>query len=177
VAASRDLIRAVEEAQYADGDGPCVQALRDEAPVAAPAIATVMRWPGFTREALRLGLRASVSVPLFVASGRAAAVLNLHGRDDAAMAPLIAGVWSIYDPDRELPAGDRLLPLDAGGRELLAGFAAAVAVRSVIQRALTVLADTEGRTVPDACRELFRRAVARGVSVRAAADGVLAGRS
>ncbi len=84
-----------------------------------------------------MGLHASVSIPLFSGSGDTIAALNLYGRDKAATAPLIAGVPAIFDPDLPLPADrDDLQPLDAGGEELLTGFAEALGARSTIQLAL-----------------------------------------
>ena len=157
VAVSDDLIRAIDDIQQDDQDGPCVEALRRQRPTALPHLKGSVRWPGFAREALRLGLLASVSMPLFTASGIASAVLNLYGRDDAAMAPLIAGVWHIFDPDDALPmATAGLQPLDDGGRELLAGFEAAVETRATIQQALIVLVKRHG----DSRRQAYERLVA-----------------
>ncbi|MGK5680237.1 GAF domain-containing protein [Actinoplanes sp. URMC 104] len=158
VAASGEIARAIDQVQYGDEEGPCVQAFRDEVPHAVPAVAATMRWPGFRREALRWGLHASVSVPLFVASGKAAAILNLHSRDDAAMAPLIAGVWSIYDPDRRLPYDDNLRPVGVGGQEMLDGFAGAVQIRATIQRALHTIMNEEQGTAVEAYWKLSHRA-------------------
>ena len=124
VAANSALARAVDEAQYADHDGPCVQAVDHGVPVVVPDVTATMIWPGFRDKALNLGLHASVSVPLLTADGASVAVLNLHGRDAAAMAPLIAAVWALYHPERPLPAPAR--PLDPGGAELLAGLTAAL---------------------------------------------------
>ncbi|GAA4604568.1 GAF domain-containing protein [Actinoplanes octamycinicus] len=176
VACSGELVRAVDQIQYDDKDGPCLEALRENRAVTVPDIATSVRWPGFARVALRLGLRASVSLPLFTAGGAAVASLNLHGRDDRAMAPLIAGVWDVYDPDRDLPAGVRRPePADDGARELLAGFAAAVAVRSRIQQALALLRERHAETMQDAYHRLVGMAAESGRSVRVAAETVLAG--
>jgi hypothetical protein len=99
-AASSDLARAVDHAQCTDDDGPCLRSLNIEAPVTVSEIATTMTWPGFHRTAAELGLHASVSIPLAVVSGAIIAVLNLFGRDAATIAPLIAGVWAVFDPDR-----------------------------------------------------------------------------
>src|ERR687893_108626 len=49
--------------------------------------------------AYRLGVRASLSIPLFAGRGTALAALNLYGRHPAALAPLTAAVWATYDPE------------------------------------------------------------------------------
>jgi hypothetical protein len=174
VAASSDLAKAVDDAQYADDDGPCLRSLDIEAPVTVSEIATTMTWPGFHQTAAELGLHASVSIPLAAGSGTIIAVLNLYGRDAAAMAPLIGGVWAVFDPDRPLPDGTGDLPaLDAGGEELLAGFAEALSVRSTIQLALGILMGHTRGTAEDAYVQLRLHAAAAGTSLLAAAATVV----
>ena len=126
VAANSAIARAVDDAQYADLGGPCVQAVNDGTAVVVPDIAATMAWPGFRDAALTMGLHASVSVPLIAGSGTPVAVLNLYSRDTRTMAALIAAVWTLYHPDRRLPTDDRLPPLDPGGEELIAGLTAAI---------------------------------------------------
>ncbi|WP_229075089.1 GAF and ANTAR domain-containing protein [Actinoplanes sp. DH11] len=176
VAVTSDLVRALEEVQRDDKEGPCVEALSSGRPSAVADLASTVRWPGFAREALRLGLRATVSVPLFTAGGAAVAALNLHGRDDARMAPLIFGVWDAFDPDQELPAGfGTREPLDDGGRELLAGFTAALTARTRIQAALHLLMERHGETRHDAYLRLTTMAADSGYGLRMLAETVLAG--
>ncbi len=174
VAASSELATAVDRAQYAEQDGPCLQSLTDNTPVTVPDTTKTMAWPGFRRAAAAMGLCASVSIPLFAGSGAAIAALNLYGRDATAMAPLIAGVWAVYDPDRPLPA-ERidLQPLDPGGEELLAGFAEAMTVRATIQLALGVIMGHESITAADAYVRLRLQAADTGVSLLTAATGVI----
>jgi hypothetical protein len=105
VAASSEIALAVDEAQYADRAGPCLQALDSGKPVGVPDIAATMDWPGFHEVAPALGLRASISVPLHNGRGTPIAVLNLYGRDDAAMEPLIIGMAKLYATSRELDLG------------------------------------------------------------------------
>ncbi|MEU4625458.1 response regulator [Actinoplanes sp. NPDC023801] len=176
VAANSDLARAVDHAQYTAGGGPCVQALADAAPVAVDAIATTMTWPGFRDTAVKLGLQASVSIPLITGSGATLAVLNLHGRDAAAMAPLIIGVWAVYDPDRPMPAGtsDPMPALEAGAEELLTGFARALEVRATIQCAIALIINRANATAANAYLRLRAHAAATGTSLSTAASTLIA---
>lgn len=174
VAASSDLAQAVDQAQYIDQGGPCLQALNSDAPVTVPDIATTMTWPRFRETAAGLGLHSSVSVPLFTGSGQTIAVLNLYSRDATAMAPLIVGVWAVYDPDRPLPhEHEDLPPLDAGGEELLAGFAEALTVRATIQLALGVIMGRHHMTAEDAYLRLRLQAADTGIPLLAAANAVI----
>lgn len=169
VAASNRIAEAVDEAQYADQAGPCLRSLRDGRPVTVPEIGTTVDWPGFHETAARLGLHASVSVPLFIGSGAVVAVLNLYGRDGDAMAPLIAGVWAVYDTEEPLPADGGLRPLDAGGEDLLNGFAEAVAVRATIQLAVSTIMSRRRIGAADAYVSLRLHAADSGVSLLEAA--------
>jgi hypothetical protein len=173
VAASSELALAVDEAQYDALAGPCLQAIAEDAPVTVPEMGTTIRWPGFRETAMDLGLQASVSVPVFTGSGTAIAALNLYGRDAAAMAPLITGVWALYDPDRPLPADEQLQALDDGGEELLAGFAEALSVRSTIQLALGTIMRRAHITAADAYLRLRLQAADAGVSLLEASNTLI----
>jgi len=137
VATSSAVAVAVDEAQYAEGTGPCLDALAEGSPVADPDIATTMLWPGFREAALRLGLRASLSIPLFAGRGTTIAALNLYSRNRDEMASLTAAVWEVFDPRR--PA-TRCRPVhDHGAAELIEGLDRALAVRATIQQAIGVI--------------------------------------
>jgi hypothetical protein len=177
VAASGAIAEAVDAAQYAEQDGPCLRALIGDAPVAVPDLTRTMTWPRFREAAAGMGLHASVSIPVFVGSGRTIAALNLYGRDAVAMGPLIVGVLAVHQPDRRLP-GDRTdrQPLDAGGEELLAGFAEALTVRSTIQLALGVIMGRDDVTAEAAYLTLRLRAAEAGIGLLKAASNVIVSR-
>jgi ANTAR domain len=60
----------VEQAQFAAGEGPGLEAFTDGVPALEPDLAGsgVARWPGFARDALALGVRAVFAVPLRIGS-------------------------------------------------------------------------------------------------------------
>jgi hypothetical protein len=174
VAASSEIALAVDEAQYADRAGPCIQALDSGKPVGVPDIAATMDWPGFHEVAPALGLRASISVPLHNGRGTPIAVLNLYGRDDAAMEPLIIGMAKLYATSRELDLDAAGPPVsDPGAEELLTGYAGALAVRATIRLAIDILTGRAAGDVDDAYTTLCVRAAENGVSLGAAAAAVL----
>lgn len=174
VAASSEIAESVDQAQYDDGDGPCMRSLSIDSPVTVADITGTMTWPGFHEAAAALGLHASTSIPLAAGSGTPVAVLNLYGHDSIAMAPLIAGVWAVYDPAQPMPAGDGALPaLDPGAAELLAGFAEALSVRAAIQLALRIIMEGTRCTARDAYVTLRLRAADTGASLLTAAETVI----
>jgi hypothetical protein len=172
VAASNALAVKVDDAQYADDAGPCLDVLARDDPVAVPDIAATITWPGFRDVAFGLGLRASLSIPLFAGRGITIAALNLYAQDADAMKALTAAVWSVYDvdtsPDRHFD------DLDAGGNELITGLAGAFAVRAHIQQALGVLISVTGWGVDQAFVALRRRAAEAGTTLTDEAARLLA---
>ncbi|MEV4640799.1 GAF and ANTAR domain-containing protein [Actinoplanes sp. NPDC049548] len=175
VAASSEVARAIDAVQYQAQDGPCVRALEQQEPMAVPDVTTTMIWPDFARVARRYGLNATMSAPLYTGSGACVAVLNMHGRELATMAPLIGGVWSIYRPQQQIVLpGEQFGTLDAGGLELLAGLTQALAVREVIQQAIHLVRACEGCTAREAYLWLVQRAAASGANLAQTAARQLA---
>jgi hypothetical protein len=174
VAVSSDLALAVDEAQYAENAGPCLDTLDGGAPISVPRIDATMIWPGFREAAYKLGLRSSLSIPLFAGRGVPLAALNLYGHDPATMAPVSAAVLAAYDEAPEgLTAPDRgeMCP---GAQELIVGLVGAFAVRATIQQAIGMLI-AERRTNADLAYALLRsQAAAAKGSLVGAASAVLA---
>jgi hypothetical protein len=165
VAASSELATAVDQAQYADDSGPCLDALRDGTPVPVDNIAATMKWPKFREAAERMGLKASLSVPLFAGSGTTIAALNLYSHDLPAMLTLNAWVWTVYNIDPTAhPQPDAPL-LDAGGQDLIGGLIEAFEVSALIQRAIGIVMVEEGSSIEQAYRILRVRAAEAGASL------------
>ena len=68
----------IEQSQYALGEGPCVDAFRQDWPVLEPDLANpdTSRWPAFSPPAVEAGVRAVFGFPLQVGAARLGA-LNL----------------------------------------------------------------------------------------------------
>ncbi|HYN95460.1 MAG TPA: response regulator [Pilimelia sp.] len=177
VAASSDAARAVDHAQYTDGEGPCVRAVTDGVPVAVPDIAATTTCPRFRATALTLGLHTSVSLPLSSGSGATIAVLNMHGRDAAAMAPLISQARAVYDPTWPLPAGStHSQALEPGAEELLTGLARALDARATIQHAIAAIMTRTHGTAANAYLRLRTHAAATGACLTSASNSLIADR-
>ena len=171
VAASSQLAYDVDLAQYADRAGPCLDALADGKPVEVPDVAAVMAWPGFRDAAWRLGLRASVSIPLFAGSGSPIAALNLYAHDPDPMTDLTRRVWALYDTG--FNHGHDLPTVQEGSRQLLAGIAAAFEVRDLIQQALGAIMARHQVATDTAYLMLQVRAAERGATLPATATHVV----
>lgn len=163
VAASDHIAVAVDQAQYDDQAGPCLEALDTARPLSVPDMAATMRWPGFRDTAFRLGLHTSLSIPLFAGSGEPIAALNLYGRDPLTMTVLTAAVWASFEGDAA--TGHDVPDLDPGGSELVAGLRNAFEVRATIQQAIGVVLAEQGGTGDRAYAELRLRAADAGTSL------------
>lgn len=65
-AATTDLARAVDKAQYETQQGPCLDALYELHTVRLPDLSSEQRWPSFTARARELGVGSMLAVRLFV---------------------------------------------------------------------------------------------------------------
>ncbi|MFL6121320.1 GAF and ANTAR domain-containing protein [Actinophytocola sp.] len=90
VAATEQSLVRLDEAQYAAEDGPCLEALRKEAPVQAGPAELRERWPAFAELAQEAGVGTLLSCPLFLpADGAVASRRALDHRLSGAL-----NVWS-----------------------------------------------------------------------------------
>ena len=175
VAMSSEVALAVDEAQYADQTGPCLDALETARPTALPQIDATVKWPGFRATARRLGLRASLSIPLFAGQGTAIAALNLYGHDPDTMAPLIAVVLATFDSSGFEGVEVDLDELDPGAFQLVSGLIRAFEIRATIQQALGVIMAVENTNAEFAYAILRSRAAASALSLTAAASALTRG--
>jgi len=172
VATSSQLAYDVDLAQYADGAGPCLDALSDGKPVEVPDVAAVMAWPGFRDTAWQLGLRASLSIPLFAGSGLPIAALNLYAHDPDPMTALTRRVWALYDTGSDHGHGGQP-PVQEGSQQLLAGIAAAFDTRDLIQQALGALMGRHQIAADTAYLILRAKAAETGGTLLAAATAAI----
>jgi GAF domain-containing protein len=83
VASSDERAELLDETQYRNGGGPCLDALATGRVVMSRDTASETRWPTYSNAARRYGLRASLSLPMIVAGSTLAAV-NVYSFDTAA---------------------------------------------------------------------------------------------
>jgi hypothetical protein len=179
VATSHQTALAVDQAQYSDQSGPCLEALNDGVPVTAD-IATTMKWPGFRATADSLGLQASLSIPLFTGSGEPVAALNLYARDGGGLASLTEAVVKIFHSHQQShPASEGMghraggLGVDAGSAQLLAGIDEALSIQQSIHLALGILMQRDSVSSTAAYVALREQAAVSGLTLPEAAANVV----
>ena len=84
------LASKADEIQYQTGDGPCPHAIRHARVVRIDDVATHGRWPRFARQALSLGIRSCLAVPL-IADGEPVGALTMYARRLGAFGPAETG--------------------------------------------------------------------------------------
>ena len=172
--ADPELVRAVDAAQYADDDGPCLRALRDGHP-AGGQIDTAINWPGFRAQSLRLGLRSVLAVPLFTAATSPVASLNLWTRSPAGLEPLGAALVVLFDSYTPTTAWVAPAGLDPGERRLAGGLRRALELHTIIHQAVGYLA-ARYQVCPDEAFEFLRaNARSNGTDIARSAGQVLMG--
>lgn len=78
-AATEDLVREADAAQYELGEGPCLEAIWQDHTFRVDDMAGESRWPRFAPRAVELGVRSMLSLELFAAE-HALGALNLFAR-------------------------------------------------------------------------------------------------
>lgn len=80
VASSDDRAALVDEEQYLEGQGPCLEALRTGQVIEVNHQHTDPRWENYLARARANGVFSTLSLPLFV-DGRSMGALNLHSNE------------------------------------------------------------------------------------------------
>lgn len=83
-AGTDQLVWELDAAQYRLGEGPCVQAMREESLVVVERLAQEQRWPRYVRAAAARGVRSQVGVRL-AANGKHIGGLNLYSTEHDAV--------------------------------------------------------------------------------------------
>ena len=172
VQADPELVRAVDAAQYADDDGPCLRALREGYP-AGGRIATAITWPGFRARSLELGLRSALAAPLFAAANSPVASLNLWSRSPAALDPLRAALVALFESYTATTAWMAPAGLDAGERRLVGGLQRALQLHTIINQAVGYLTERHQLRPDEAFALLRATARSNGTDIARTAGQVL----
>lgn len=139
-ACSDPLASQADDAQYRDGDGPCLRAARTGEEVRVDEMPAERRWPAFAARAVSLGILSSLSMPLY-ADSRPIGALNLYARRPGAFGPEETARARNFSPNASgaLTLALRMASCD----DLTDQLRASIASRAVIDQALGVIMATE----------------------------------
>ncbi|MFF7970392.1 ANTAR domain-containing protein [Streptomyces sp. NPDC007905] len=162
LAGSAGLPSGLDQRQYENGSGPCVDAAETGSEQYAPDLARERRWPAYTAFAVSSGVCCVLAVPLVV-EGEAGAALNLYGtvpgalgegreeaRDLALRATVVINTALHIERERSSAADVRLALLS----------------RSVIDQAVGIVMGRERLDAETAMARLRRVSQDRNVKLR-----------
>ena len=145
-AATDELAREVDRAQYLTGQGPCLEAIHQHRTVRLTDMAQEERWPDFTRRALALGVRSMLSFQMYVTAGDLGA-LNLFSREPDAFGDESEDVGLLF-------AAHAAVAMAGAQREQ--DLVRAVSARDMIGQAKGILMERHRMTGDQAFRVLVR---------------------
>lgn len=139
IATSHHLAALVDEIQYHEGNGPCLESMRTSTLVYVPDLSVETRWGTYPAEAAGNGVRSSLSLPL-VSNGESRGALNLYGTLAHAFPP--GPVQSMAQAfASQAAAVISVVVRQARQAELTSQLREALGSRSVIDQAIGIIMD------------------------------------
>jgi len=151
-AVTDDRVMPLDDAQYASGRGPCLEAAEMRRPVRAAMAAEEQRWPEFASAARDRGISASLSMPLLVERAEVepdiVGSLNIYSATATAFDPFDESLMKLY----MLTAGLAIANARRWqrSRETIEQLTGALTSRSVIDQAKGALRAVHGCTEDEA---------------------------
>jgi len=171
VASSDERASQLDEVQYSQSEGPCLQSLREDMVVSVPDLAVEDRWPEYQPRALAQGVRSSLSTPLHNIDSKPVGALNLY-----AWAPAVFGPQERALAEGFAAEASRAMALARRQADRLAltrQLEAALVSRRVIDQAIGVIM-AQNRCGPDDAFAILRGASqTRNVKLRLVAAEVV----
>jgi transcriptional regulator with GAF, ATPase, and Fis domain len=171
VATSDELTRQLDELQYAEGDGPCLEALSTGVPVFVTDMATETRWAPYPEYALEIGACSSMSYPL-ISGETSIGALNLYRSESQAPgAPMQSRAAHIA----EHAAGAVAIALRiAEHSKAIDNLRTALTSRSTIDQAIGILMAQQQCDARAAFALLRQASQGRNIKLREVAAGIVA---
>jgi GAF domain-containing protein len=163
VASSDALAMGVDEIQYGQDAGPCLQALRTGEAVGVPDMSVEHRWGAFSAHAMTYGVQSSLSLPLVVDGDRLGA-LNLYGTTKGAFPPRMQELATLFAG--QAAAALTVLIRQARQTQLSDQLREALAGRTTIDQALGIIMGQQRCTAEQAFAILRTASQHRNVKLR-----------
>ena len=136
VTSSDDFAVQVDEVQYGQEEGPCLDAVRDGVVIYVADMRSESRWPDYREHAVTVGVRSSLSLPLQVGADVIGA-LNLYSRQAEAFDERLRQSLSVFAA--QAAAALTMVLRQARQDEVSAQLEQALASRTVIDQAIGIL--------------------------------------
>jgi GAF domain-containing protein len=169
--ASDEWARSLDELQYEEHEGPCLDAHRTGNAFRVRDLATEARWPSYSPRAAEKGARSMMSLPM-AAEGTLVGALNLYSRDVDAFDAEAASLAEIIASHASLAC--QVSAAFFGHRALAEQLREAMTSRAVIEQAKGIVMAREGCDADTAFRHLVRASQRTHRKLRDVADAVVA---
>lgn len=175
IAATNEQARELDSRQYASGRGPCLEAALQRAPVRIVVDNRDERWPEFSEAAKRVGIGASLSMPLLIVGTddkqETLGSLNIYSQSASAFDPFDEELMRVYTVAAGQAIGDANRWHQS--RETVGQLENALTSRSDIDMAKGAIIALHGCDADQAFALLVRESQTRNVKVRDIAVEVL----
>lgn len=170
VAASDSWAQDLDEMQYAEHEGPCLDCWRTGTVFRVRDLADDTRWPFYGPRATALGARSSVSVPMS-SEGKIVGALNLYSREVDAFSTEAVSLGELIAAHAGMAV--QVATAFFGHRELADQLREAMESRAVIEQAKGILMSAHKVTAEEAFELLRKRSQDRNVKLRLLATEVV----
>lgn len=173
-AASSDWARQLDEMQYVEHEGPCLDCARTGNTFRIADLEVETRWPSYVPRALEAGVRSVLSVPL-TAEGRLMGALNLYAKEPDAFSTEAVSIADVIAAHTGLAT--QVAAAFFGQRELADQLRQAMESRAVIEQAKGAVMAARGCDAEEAFAVLRQASQQRNVKLRDVAAEVVAART
>jgi GAF domain-containing protein len=163
---------AVDKGQYELGEGPCLQAMRDQAVLRFDIVEAMERWPDFVEDARANDVRSFLAAPLML-KGDAIGALNLYSAKPNGFTALDDVLIALFTGQAAVAVANAKTYADAV--TLTDQLREAISSRAVIEQAKGVLMAQEGADADQAFAILRESSQRRNVKLRLIAQEVVDG--
>jgi GAF domain-containing protein len=163
VVASAEFVHAVDDVQYALGEGPCLLAVASRATQTSGSLGGETRWPRFGPRVGRMGVHSVLSLPLLL-SDRVVGAMNVYAHAKNAFGPAAVRIGELFARPAAVTVHNAQVL--AQSQRLAAQLGEALTSRAVIDQALGVLMSRTGANPEEAFARL--RAMSQSQHVKVA---------
>jgi GAF domain-containing protein len=153
----------VDEGQYLRDEGPCLQAMRDQAVLRIDVEEAAERWPEFLTDARRSGVRSFLAGPLML-KGESIGALNLYSSQPDGFTDLDDVLIALFTGQAAIAVANAKTYGDA--IELTRQLQEAISSRAIIEQAKGVLMSREGVDADGAFGQLRSLSQNRNIKLR-----------
>lgn len=163
VAASSRWAGQLDEMQYTEHEGPCLDAARTGALFRVPDTATEPRWPSYMPRAMKAGAMSMVSIPMTV-EAKTVGALNVYAKEAGAFDASAVSIAEVIAAHASLAT--QVSVAMYGHRALAEQLHEAMASRAVIEQAKGLIMGATGCDADTAFQRLVEQSQHENIKLR-----------